>query len=170
MKSRKIVYLLPNLESGGTERHALTLARLIDRSRFALSLVTTAGGGALYDQFQALLPLTVFGETAQGRRFRRGWVLERDPRGDGSGLPVVASRAGGNPETVEGRRDRGSRPTRGSCLSRVGDSPAVAKLGTCREDGKDGPPECPGAILRRGDGSRHRALVRNLIDRRRELT
>ena len=100
MKSRKIVYLLPNLESGGTERHALTLARLIDRSRFALSLVTTAGGGALYDQFQALLPLTVFGETAQGRRFRRGWVLERDPRGDGSGLPVVASRAGGNPETV----------------------------------------------------------------------
>lgn len=72
-KTRKrITYLLPNIESGGTERHTLTLARLIDRSRFALSLVTTAGGGSLYDSFQGLLPLTVFGEAGQGKRFRTG--------------------------------------------------------------------------------------------------
>ncbi|GAB4369693.1 MAG: glycosyltransferase [Deltaproteobacteria bacterium] len=68
----RIVYLLPNIESGGTERHVLTLARRLDRSRFSLSLVTTAGGGSLHEEFSALLPVTVFGDPSRGRRFRTG--------------------------------------------------------------------------------------------------
>ena len=43
----RVAFLLPNLESGGTERHVLSLARLLDRSRFSPSLFTTAGGGSL---------------------------------------------------------------------------------------------------------------------------
>ncbi len=72
MTGGKIVYLLPNLESGGTERHVLSLARLLDRSRFSLSLFTTAGGGSLHGEFSALLPVTVFGDPSQGQRFRTG--------------------------------------------------------------------------------------------------
>ena len=68
----KITYVLPNIESGGTERHVLHLARRIDRSRFSLSLFTTAGGGALYDDFSALMPVTVMGEPNRARRFRKG--------------------------------------------------------------------------------------------------
>ncbi len=45
MRLVKVAYILPNVESGGTERHVLALARRIDRSRFDLSLITTAGGG-----------------------------------------------------------------------------------------------------------------------------
>jgi glycosyltransferase involved in cell wall biosynthesis len=66
----KITYLLPNLESGGTERHVLNLARHIDRSRFSPSLVTTAGGGALYPDFSDVLTVTVNGDTGRGKRFR----------------------------------------------------------------------------------------------------
>lgn len=69
---RKITYLLPNVESGGTERQLLSLVRRIDRDRFSLSLVTTAGGGALHGEFSALLPVTVFGDPSHGRRFRTG--------------------------------------------------------------------------------------------------
>lgn len=69
---RKVTYLLPNLESGGTERHVLALARRLDRSRFSPSLVTTAGGGSLHGEFSALLPVTVFGDPSHGRRFRTG--------------------------------------------------------------------------------------------------
>jgi glycosyltransferase involved in cell wall biosynthesis len=68
----RIVYLLPNVESGGTERHVLALARSLDRSRFSLSLVTTAGGGTLYKEFSEILPVTVMGEPEHGRRFRTG--------------------------------------------------------------------------------------------------
>jgi glycosyltransferase involved in cell wall biosynthesis len=68
----KIAYLLPNIESGGTERHVLALARRIDRSRFDLSLITTAGGGSLHDEFSHLLPVTGLGDPRQGRRFRTG--------------------------------------------------------------------------------------------------
>jgi glycosyltransferase involved in cell wall biosynthesis len=67
-----IAYILPNIESGGTERHVLALARRLDRSRFDLSLVTTAGGGSLYPEFSGLLPVTVFGDPQRGRRFRTG--------------------------------------------------------------------------------------------------
>lgn len=66
----KIAYLLPNLESGGTERHVLSLARRLDRSRHSLSLFTTAGGGTLYRDFSALMPVTVNGDPERGRRFR----------------------------------------------------------------------------------------------------
>ena len=69
---RKIAYLLPNVESGGTERHVLALARSLDRSRFSLSLYTTAGGGTLYKEFSEILPVTVMGEPERGRRFRTG--------------------------------------------------------------------------------------------------
>ncbi len=72
MKTVKIAYMLPNVESGGTERHVLALARRLDRSRYDLSLITTAGGGSLYPDFSALLPVTVFGDPGQGRRFRTG--------------------------------------------------------------------------------------------------
>lgn len=68
----KIAYVLPNVESGGTERHVLALARRVDRSRFDLSLITTAGGGSLLGDFSALLPVTVFGDPRQGKRFRTG--------------------------------------------------------------------------------------------------
>jgi glycosyltransferase involved in cell wall biosynthesis len=66
----KIAFLLPNLESGGTERHVLTLARSIDRSRFSPSLLTTAGGGSLHRDFAAVMPVTVHGDPEHGKRFR----------------------------------------------------------------------------------------------------
>jgi len=70
----KITYVLPNVESGGTERHVLSLARRIDRSGFSLSLITTAGGGSLYPEFSAHLPVTILGDAARSRRFRKGPV------------------------------------------------------------------------------------------------
>ena len=72
MAPLKITYVLPNIESGGTERHVLSLARKIDRSRFSLSMVTTAGGGALHTDFAALMPVTVMGDPNRARRFRKG--------------------------------------------------------------------------------------------------
>ncbi len=66
----KITYLLPNIETGGTERQVLALARLLDRSRFTPSLVTTAGGGALHPEFAAVMPVTVFGDPQHANRAR----------------------------------------------------------------------------------------------------
>ncbi|MBP2684046.1 MAG: glycosyltransferase [Deltaproteobacteria bacterium] len=66
----KIAYVLPNIEAGGTEQHVLTLCRLLDRSRFSPSLITTAGGGALFEAFSALVPTKVMGDPARGKRFR----------------------------------------------------------------------------------------------------
>ncbi len=68
----KVAYLLPNIEAGGTERHVLSLVRRLDPSRYSLSLFTTAGGGSLHGEFTSLLPVTVFGDPSQGRRFRTG--------------------------------------------------------------------------------------------------
>jgi len=70
-KPVSVAYVLPNVESGGTERHLLSLVRRLDRSRFAPFLVTTAGGGALHENFAALLPVTVFGEVSRSWRFRK---------------------------------------------------------------------------------------------------
>jgi len=72
----KITYVLPNVESGGTERHVLSLVRRIDRSRFSLSLVTTAGGGALYPDFASLIPVTVMGDPNRAGQFRKGSVQQ----------------------------------------------------------------------------------------------
>jgi glycosyltransferase involved in cell wall biosynthesis len=67
----KITYLLPNLESGGTERQVLALGRRLDRARFSPSLVTTAGGGSLYRDFSDVMPVTVHGgDPTQSKRFR----------------------------------------------------------------------------------------------------
>jgi glycosyltransferase involved in cell wall biosynthesis len=66
----KIAYLLPNLESGGTERQVLALARLLDRARFSPSLVTTAGGGVLYREFAEIMPVTVFGDPERANQAR----------------------------------------------------------------------------------------------------
>src|SRR3990172_3173178 len=66
----KITYLLPNLESGGTERQVLTLVRRLDRGCFSPSLVTTAGGGSLYQDFSDVMPVTVHGDPERGKRFR----------------------------------------------------------------------------------------------------
>jgi len=66
----KIAYVLPNIEAGGTEQHVLALCRLLDRTRFSPSLVTTAGGGALFEAFSALVPMKVTGDPARGKRFR----------------------------------------------------------------------------------------------------
>jgi glycosyltransferase involved in cell wall biosynthesis len=66
----KIAYLLPNLEAGGTEKHVLSFVRLLDRSRFSPSLVTTAGGGSLYKDFLALMPVSVIGDPERARKFR----------------------------------------------------------------------------------------------------
>ncbi len=68
----KIAFLLPNIESGGTERHILSLVRSLDRSRYSLSLVTTAGGGSLFEEFSEILPVTVMGEPGSHRRIRVG--------------------------------------------------------------------------------------------------
>ncbi|MFA6147325.1 MAG: glycosyltransferase [bacterium] len=69
-----IVYLLPNLEAGGTERHVLHLVRRMDPARFHLSLVTVAGGGSLHGAFAERIPVTVMGDPARGRRFRKGYL------------------------------------------------------------------------------------------------
>lgn len=66
----KITFLLPNIESGGTERQVLTLGRRLDRARFSPSIVTTAGGGSLYGDFSDLMPVTVHGDPERGKRFR----------------------------------------------------------------------------------------------------
>jgi glycosyltransferase involved in cell wall biosynthesis len=67
----RIAYILPNLESGGTEHHLLELVRRLDRSRFEPSLATTAGGGALYPEFAAAVPTSVLAGCAdRGKRFR----------------------------------------------------------------------------------------------------
>lgn len=67
----KIAYVLPNLENGGTERHVLALVRLLDPSRFSLSLATTAGGGSLHGDFSERIPVTVLGGgTDRGKPFR----------------------------------------------------------------------------------------------------
>jgi len=65
-----VTFVLPNLESGGTERQVLALARELDRSRFFPSLVTTAGGGSLFKDFSDVMPVTVHGDPARGKRFR----------------------------------------------------------------------------------------------------
>ncbi len=70
----KITYLLPNIESGGTERHVLALASRLDRARFDLSLVTVAGGGSLYASFAERMPVTVMGDPEAGRRFRKSYI------------------------------------------------------------------------------------------------
>ena len=57
-----IAYVITNIESGGTEKHLLSLVRRLDRSRFSPSLVTTAGGGSLFKEFSGILPVTVMGE------------------------------------------------------------------------------------------------------------
>lgn len=62
-----IFYVLPNIETGGAERQVLTLARHLDRSRFSPSLITTAGGGSLYEEFRATLPVSVIGDPRQAR-------------------------------------------------------------------------------------------------------
>ncbi|HEY5996212.1 MAG TPA: glycosyltransferase, partial [Candidatus Deferrimicrobiaceae bacterium] len=67
----KIAFILPNLESGGTENHVLALARGLDRSRFEPSLATTAGGGTLFGPFSDTMPVSVLdGDSASGKRFR----------------------------------------------------------------------------------------------------
>lgn len=71
---RKIAYVLPNIEAGGSERHVLSLARRLDRTRYSPSLFTTAGGGSLYEEFTSLLPVTVFGDPPHARRIRTGPV------------------------------------------------------------------------------------------------
>ncbi|TFG61259.1 MAG: glycosyltransferase [Deltaproteobacteria bacterium] len=63
----KIAYVLPNIEAGGAEGHLLSLARRLDRSRFSPFLVTTAGGGSLYDSFRSLLPVSVIGDPRRAR-------------------------------------------------------------------------------------------------------
>jgi glycosyltransferase involved in cell wall biosynthesis len=67
----KIAILLPNIESGGTERHVLALARRMDHSRFDPFLATTSGGGSLFGEFSAQLPISVLGDPQHGRQFRK---------------------------------------------------------------------------------------------------
>lgn len=57
----KIAYIIPNIEVGGTEKHLLSLIAHIDKSRFSPILITTAGGGALYQHFSSIIPVFIFG-------------------------------------------------------------------------------------------------------------
>ena len=63
----KIAYVLPNIEAGGAEGHLLSLAILLDRSRFSPFLFTTAGGGSLYESFCSHLPVSVIGDPRHAR-------------------------------------------------------------------------------------------------------
>jgi len=74
MKPIKIIYVLPNLEAGGTERHVLHLVQRMNPARFNLSLVTVAGGGSLHETFAERIPVTVMGDPARGRRFRKSYL------------------------------------------------------------------------------------------------
>ena len=74
MAPLKITYVLPNVESGGTERHVLQLVRGINPLRFSLSLVTVAGGGSLYGTFAERIPVAVMGDPAKGRKFRKSYL------------------------------------------------------------------------------------------------
>ncbi len=47
----RVAYILPDIDSGGTENHVLALAGKIDRSRFAPIVYATAGGGVLEAEF-----------------------------------------------------------------------------------------------------------------------
>ncbi len=66
----KIAFVLPNLEAGGTERHTLSLARGLVGSGHSPFLFTTAGGGTLFREFSALMPVTVNGDPERAKRFR----------------------------------------------------------------------------------------------------
>ena len=87
---------MPNIEAGGAERHVLSLARLLDRSRFSPLLITTAGGGTLLPSFRELLPVTVMGDPAHARRFRPGPAEHARTLG----RLVRIFRAGGAPDIV----------------------------------------------------------------------
>jgi hypothetical protein len=117
MRLVKVAYILPNVESGGTERHVLALARRIDRSRFDLSLITTAGGGSLHGEFAALIPVTVFGDPRKGRRFGPGrWsICGRSParRGSCAGIVRTSCTPTCPRRTSSGRLPHGWRASRG---------------------------------------------------------
>ncbi|MBF8258821.1 MAG: hypothetical protein HW377_1195 [Actinobacteria bacterium] len=134
----KIAYLLPNIEAGGTEKHILSLARSLDRSRYALSLVTTAGGGSLFKEFSEIMPVTVMGEPGSHRRIRVGplvhvgaigalaWIY-RKKRPDivHACLPVacvlgpVAARLAGVPKVIVSRRSLSNYKAKYPQMSRV---------------------------------------------------
>jgi glycosyltransferase involved in cell wall biosynthesis len=48
----KVVYVLPGLGRGGTEKHVCDLAERIDRDRFSPVVVSTAGGGPMERTFR----------------------------------------------------------------------------------------------------------------------
>lgn len=52
----------------------LHLAQRVDPARFSLSLVTVAGGGSLRDAFAEKIPVSVMGDPARGRRFRKSYL------------------------------------------------------------------------------------------------
>ena len=119
----KVAYVLPNIESGGTERHVLMLCTLLDRARFSPSLITTAGGGALFGEFSRHVPVKVMGDPARGKRFRStprehartvAWLIrifrERRPDIVHAYLPAanvfgpVAARLAGVPRAIVSKR------------------------------------------------------------------
>jgi glycosyltransferase involved in cell wall biosynthesis len=58
----RVVYALPGLDVGGTERHVVTLATRIDRRRFDPLVVCTTAGGPLEETLaEAGVPLFVLG-------------------------------------------------------------------------------------------------------------
>ncbi len=134
----RIAFLLPNVESGGTERHVLALARRLPADRYALSLFTTAGGGRLHPDFAALMPVTVFGDPARGRRFRTGpleqvrtilalaRIFRRDPPDilhcylpAANVIGPVAARLSGIPRVIVSKRALCDYKTRFPLLRRV---------------------------------------------------
>jgi len=57
----KIGYIIPNIEIGGTEKHLLSLIKNIDKNIFSTLLITTAGGGSLYEKFKRITPVFILG-------------------------------------------------------------------------------------------------------------
>lgn len=76
-----VVYVLPNLERGGTEKHVLDLAAGIDRRKFSPRVVSTAGGGPMEEEFSRLgVPVHVLEYRGISLKPGRAGPLFRDAR------------------------------------------------------------------------------------------
>jgi glycosyltransferase involved in cell wall biosynthesis len=77
-----VTFVLPSLAGGGAERVVLTLARHLDRARFAPALIVLHGTGPLREAIAPDIPVTDLGTPRLRHAWRRlGQALERVPGG-----------------------------------------------------------------------------------------
>lgn len=123
----RIAYVIPSIESGGTERHLLDLVRLLDPSRHRAVVLTTAGGGSLWEEFRDVVPVKVHGDprrtlakrSSLPRQFRTLLFLMRELRRErpdivhaylpaANALGPVAARLTGVPRIIVSKRSLGN--------------------------------------------------------------